>query len=71
MNGNRATEIERSSSRKQIEKAIERLIESGKSEKELRVSQENLDRAKDIAKDMDAPKMTISNLGGTRRRFVR
>ena len=68
--GNVATEVERSSDPKRIGRAIARLQAQGNARKELRVPQNDLNKAVEIAKKRGA-KLTIKNLKGSQRRQVR
>ena len=69
--GAKATEIERSPSASRLKKAVQRLDSAPAKRRELKVPQQNLERAKDIAKLVAKKPITISNIGGTQRRFVR
>ena len=68
--GNIATEVERSSDPKRIGRAIARLQTQGNARKELRVPQNDLSKAVEIAKKRGA-KLTIKNLKGSQSRRVR
>ena len=61
-----ATEIERSG---RIRPALARLRKETNARKKLAVPQNEMDRAAEIARDMGI-KVTIENLGGTKRRRV-
>lgn len=67
--GNLALEVERSSNPQRIRQAISRLRSQPNARKELRVPQNNLDKATEIAREVGTP-LTLKNLGGTRRRRV-
>ncbi len=67
--GNLALEVERSSNPQRIRQAIGRLRSQPNARKELRVPQNNLNKATEIAKQVGTP-LTVKNLGGTRRRRV-
>ncbi|MCL6471185.1 MAG: hypothetical protein K6T91_00015 [Firmicutes bacterium] len=66
-----ATEIEKSGNPAMIRAAIKRLAASGKPRKELLVPNTDMDKAKEIAKEIIKGKMTIQNLSRTARKFVR
>ncbi len=67
---NLAMEVERSPSPARIRKAISRLRTQPGVRHELRVPQRNLDTAVEVAKG-EGTKLTIKNLGGTRRRQIK
>ena len=69
--GAKATEVERSPSTSRLKKAVQRLDSAPAKRRELKVPQQNLDRAKAIAKRVAKKPLTISNIGGTKKRFVR
>lgn len=64
-----AIEVERSRSPARIQKAISRLKTQPGVRRELRVPQPNMETAVEVAK-RESTKITIKNLGGTRRRQV-
>jgi len=66
-----AREIERSSSKKSLTKAIRRLNTQTNKKKELLVPTPNLDRAKEVAEKVAKGKLLIQNLSRTQRRFVK
>lgn len=70
MTRRRAVEIERSESSRSFEKAIRRLQSTRKTQRILRVPDQNLDMAADVARDMGAD-VTITNFSKTRRRNIR
>jgi hypothetical protein len=65
----KATEVERSSSRADLEKAASRLESSGKPQKVLQVPEKNMDKA---AAAMRAKGVggTVKNMSGTKRRSI-
>ena len=63
---NRATEIERSGNPKLISKAGNRLMDSGKNQKIIKVPQKDINKAKTSLKDSGF-KGTLSNIGGTKK----
>ena len=66
----RATEVERSGNKARLEKAAQRLKDSGKSQKVLQVPQNHMDKAAEAMKAKNV-KGTVKNMGGTNRRPVR
>ena len=66
----RATEIERSGTTQGLGKAVDRLKESRKPQKVLRVPNNDLQKAVKIAKEKRY-KGLITNLGGTKRRNLK
>ncbi len=69
--GKVATEIERSDSRARLKKAVQRLDASKAQRKRLEVPNQNLDLAKEVAQETASGNLTLTNLAGTKRRFVR
>lgn len=67
---NRATEIERSGEIQKLEKAVQRLKDSGKPQKVLQVPQKDMFKAIEA---MEAKKVsgTVKNMSGTKRKSVR
>ena len=66
-----AREVERSGQKAQIKKAIERLNTQKSFKKQLLVPNNDLDKAKELGEKFAKGKLTIQNLGGTKRRFVK
>lgn len=66
----KATEIERSSSKAGLEKAAQRLKDSGKPQKVLQVPQKDMDKATQAMKAKGV-KGTVKNMSGTKRKSVR
>jgi hypothetical protein len=66
-----AREVERSGSPAKIEKAIRRLNTQKNVRKELLVRNQDLDKAKEIAKRVAMGRLTIQNLSRTKRRFLK
>ncbi len=67
--GRLAREVEKSGSPAKIAEAIKRLNTQKTLRKELLVSNEDLDKAKEIAQQVAKGRLTIQNLGRTKRRF--
>ena len=65
------TEVERSFAPSRIAKAVRRLIAARARRKRLIVPQRHLDKAMGVAQGVAAGPLTITNMSGTRRRFVR
>lgn len=66
----KATEIERSGSLNALKEAAKRLKDSGKSQKVLQVPQNDMIKAVKAAENVGV-KLTVKNLAGTKRRYVR
>jgi hypothetical protein len=66
----KAREVERSGNPEMIKKAIKRLNSQSNLHKELLVPNKDLDMAKEVAENTIEGKLTIQNLGRTKRRFV-
>lgn len=66
----KATEIERSGSKANLEKAARRLKSSGKPIKILQVPQKDMDKAADAMK-ATSTKGTIKNISGSKRKTVK
>ena len=66
----KATEIERSGSMSNLQKAARRLKASDAPQKTLKVPHKNMDAAADAMRAVDVPG-TVKNLGGTASRRVR
>ncbi len=66
-----AREVERSGDKAQIKKAIARLNTQKNLKKQLLVPNNDLDKAKELGEKFARGKLTIQNLGGTRRRFIK
>jgi len=66
-----AREVERSGGEKSLAKAVRRLNTQTNKKKELVVLTVNLDKAKRVAEKIAKGKLTIKNLAGTQRRFVK
>lgn len=66
----RATEVERSGQKARLEKAAQRLKDSGKPQKVLQVPQKDMDKAADAMKEKGVTG-TVKNMGGTQRKSVR
>ena len=66
----KATEIERSGSNARLEKAAQRLKDSGKPQKVLQVPQKDMPKAVEAMKSKGV-KGTVKNMGGTKRKSVR
>ena len=66
----KATEVERSGQPARLKAALSRLGTQKGVGRELRVPQKDMDKATDLAKASRLKKVTISNIGGTRRRQV-
>ena len=67
---NRATEVERSGDPKRLEKAAQRLKDSGKPQKVLQVPQNDMDEAAKAMKNKGV-KGTVKNMGDTKRKSIR
>ena len=67
---NKATEVERSSSNERLERAAQRLKDSGLPQKVLQVPQDDMDKAV-AAMKAKGVRGTVKNMGGTKRRSVR
>ena len=67
---NRATEVERSGDLKRLEKAAQRLKDSGKPQKVLQVPQNDMDEAAKAMKNKGV-KGTVKNMGDTKRKSIR
>jgi len=65
-----AREVERSSGKKSLARAIRRLNTQTNKKKELLVLTPNLDKAKEVAERVAKGKLLIQNLSRTQRRFV-
>ena len=63
--------VERSSRPNRIAKAVRRLIASRPRRKRLVVPQQHFDRAMGVAESVAAGPLTVTNMSGARRRFVR
>lgn len=66
-----AREVERSSGKKSLMKAVRRLNTQTNKKKELLVPTPNLDKAKAVAEKVAKGKILIQNLSRTQRRFVK
>ena len=66
-----ATEVERSGSEAKIREAVKRLNASGAPQQKLKVPQGDLEKARTVAQATSTARLTVENLGGTQRRFVR
>ena len=66
----KATEIERSGSKVRLEKAAQRLRDSGKRQKVLQVPQKDMPKAVEAMKAKGV-KGTVKNMVGTKRKSVR
>lgn len=66
----KATEIERSDNKARLEKAAQRLKDSGKPQKVLQVPQNYMDKAVKAMKAKGV-KGTVKNIKGTKRKSVR
>lgn len=66
----KATEIERSGSKSGLEKAAQRLKDSGKPQKVLQVPQNDMDKATQAMRAKNV-KGTVKNMSGTKRKSVR
>jgi len=66
----RATEIERSSNKTRLEKTAQRLKDSGKPQKVLKVPQQDMEKAIKAMKAKEV-KGTVKNMKGTKRQSVR
>ena len=66
----KATEIERSDNKARLEKAAQRLKDSGKPQKVLQVPQNHMDKAVKAMK-VKRVKGTVKNMKGTKRKSVR
>ena len=67
---NKATEVERSGNKARLEKAAQRLKDSGKPQKVLQVPQKDTDKAAEAMKAKGV-KGTVKNMGATKRKSVR
>ena len=67
---NKATEVERSGSNERLERAAQRLKDSGLPQKVLQVPQDDMDKAV-AAMKAKRVRGTVKNMGGTKRRSVR
>ena len=65
----KATEVERSGSEDGLQKAAQRLKDSGKKQKVLQVPQSDMDKAVQAMRDIGV-KGTVKNISGTKRRSV-
>jgi hypothetical protein len=65
--GNTAIEVERSGTTQGINKALSRLTTQKNKSKLLKVHQNDMEKAVDLAKKKDM-NVTVSNLGGTKRK---
>ncbi len=65
----RATEVERSGTKEGLNKAAERLKESGKPQKVLQVPQNDMDKAAQAMRNNNVHG-TVKNLSGSKRRSV-
>ncbi len=66
-----AREVERSSGKKSLAKAIRRLNTQTNKKKELLVPTPNLDKAKEVAEKVAKGKLLIQNLSRHKRRFIK
>jgi hypothetical protein len=66
----KATEIERSGNSNALKEAAKRLKDSGKSQKILQVPQNDMNKAVEAAENVGV-KLTVRNLSGTKRRYVK
>ncbi len=66
----KVVEIERTGSPQRLKHAIQKLKKSTKPQKILRVPEHDMNKAKDIAKELKA-KLTITNLGKTKRKSTK
>ena len=69
-NKKKATEVERSGIKARLEKAAQRLKDSGKRQKVLQVPQKDMSKAVEAMKAKGV-KGTVKNMGSTRRKSVR
>ena len=67
---NKATEVERSGNKARLEKAAQRLKDSGKPQKVLQVPQKDIPKAADAMKAKGV-KGTVKNMKGTKRKSMR
>jgi len=66
----KVVEIERTGSPQRLKHAIQKLKKSTKPQKILRVPEHDMNKAKDIAKELRA-KLTITNLSKTKRKSTK